>query len=534
MVSRHGSVVDHGADADLAKMGYKSDLPRSLSMLSVLGLSFAIMAVPFGLSTTLAITLVDGEAVTILWGWVLVSLISLSIAASLAEICAVYPTAGGVYYWSAMMSTKEWAPISSWVTGWLNLVGNWTVTLSIIFSGGQLILSAITLWQEDFLPTAWQTVLTFWAVLLVCFLVNVFGAKYLDLINKICIYWTAASVLIILVTLLSLANTKRSGAYVFSYYDASRSGWPDAWAFFVGLLQAAYTLTGYGLVASMCEEVQNPAREVPKAIFLSVAAAGITGLVYLIPLLFVMPEVQMLVDVKSGQPIALLFKTVTGSAAGGFGLLFLILGILFFAGTGALTASSRTTYAFARDGAIPGKKWFGATNEKLGIPLWGLVLSAVVDALLGLIYFGSTAAFNSFTGVATICLSCGYGLPILVSVLRGRKMVKHSTFSLGRYGYVINIICLVWICLAIVLFCMPVSLPVTASTMNYASVVFMGFATISVAWYFISGRKNFTGPPVRQDADPTIEGKDVSSAGDGEMGITSQISKSSGSPKVIT
>jgi hypothetical protein len=62
----------------------------------------------------------------------------------------------------------------------------------------------------------------------------------------------------------------------------------------------------------------------------------------------------------------------------------------------------------------------------------------------------------------------------------------------------------------------------------------MGFATISVAWYFISGRKNFTGPPVRQDADPTIEGKDVSSAGDGEMGITSQISKSSGSPKVIT
>jgi hypothetical protein len=42
--SRHGSVIDYGADADLAKMGYKSELPRSLSMLSVLGLSFAIMA----------------------------------------------------------------------------------------------------------------------------------------------------------------------------------------------------------------------------------------------------------------------------------------------------------------------------------------------------------------------------------------------------------------------------------------------------------------------------------------------------------
>lgn len=45
------------------------------------------------------ITLTDGQSVTILWGWVLVSLISLAIAASLAEICAVFPTAGGVYYW---------------------------------------------------------------------------------------------------------------------------------------------------------------------------------------------------------------------------------------------------------------------------------------------------------------------------------------------------------------------------------------------------------------------------------------------------
>lgn len=181
------------------------------------------LAVPFGLSTTLYITLTDGQSVTIIWGWVLVSLISLSIAASLAEICAVYPTAGGVYYWSAMMATKDWAPIASWITGWLNLVGNWTVTLSINFSGGQLILSAISLWREDFVATAWQTVLMFWAVMLVCFLVNAFGSRYLDLINKVCIYWTASSVVIILITLLVIAPSKRSGAFVFGHFDASES-----------------------------------------------------------------------------------------------------------------------------------------------------------------------------------------------------------------------------------------------------------------------------------------------------------------------
>ena len=79
------------------------------------------------------------------------------------------------------------------------------------------------------MPNAYQTVLMFWAVMLVCFLVNALGARYLDLINKVCIYWTGASVIIILVTLFSrthvLHHEYRSGAFVFSHYDASASGW---------------------------------------------------------------------------------------------------------------------------------------------------------------------------------------------------------------------------------------------------------------------------------------------------------------------
>ncbi|TID20291.1 amino acid permease-like protein [Venturia nashicola] len=502
---RRGS-VDVKADNALATMGYESELPRNLSMLSVLGMSFAIMAVPFGISTTMFISLTDGQSVTVLWGWVLVSLISLAIAASLAEICAVYPTAGGVYYWSAMLSTREWASTASWITGWLTLVGNWTVTLSICFSGGQLILSAISLWKEDFVANAYQTVLMFWAVILICFLVNVFGAKYLDLINKICIYWTAASVIIIMVTILAMADDKRSAEFVFAHYDASASGWPAGWAFFVGLLQAAYTLTGYGMVAAMCEEVQNPEREVPRAIVLSVAAAGVTGVIYLIPILFVLPDVSLLLSVANGQPIGLLFKTVTGSAAGGFGLLFLILGILFFAGVGALTAASRCTYAFARDGAIPGSSAFRKVNKKFDIPLNALILSVGVDCVLGCIYFGSTAAFNSFTGVATICLSTSYGIPIFISLLRGRRAVKNSPYSLGTFGFFINVLTILWICFSVIIFCMPVALPVTPSTMNYASVVFAGFAGISVLFYIIRGRKVFTGPPVPKDLDPDEAG----------------------------
>ncbi|KAG8932771.1 hypothetical protein FRC03_003310 [Tulasnella sp. 419] len=487
-----------GAEATLARMGYKQELPRSLSMMTVLGLSFAIMAVPFGLSTTMAIGLTDGGPVTVFWGWCIVSLISLSIAASLAEICSVFPTAGGVYYWSHLLSKPKYAPIASWITGWLGLVGNWTVTLSINFSFALLILSAISLWNEDFVATPWQTVLCFWAVMLVCMLINIFGNKWLDKLNTLCIWWTAASVVVILVSVLakSPSSAKRSGKFVFSEYDATASGWPSGWAFFVGLLQAAYTLTGYGMVAAMCEEVQNPEREVPRAMVLSVVAAAITGIVYLIPILFVLPEISDLLAAPLGQPIPVLFKTVIGSPGGGFGLLFLILGIALFAGVGALTAACRCTWAFSRDGGIPFSNIWSRVNHTYNIPIWALVLSTVVDCLLGLIYLGSSAAFNAFTGVATICLSVSYGIPILVSLIRGRKLVRNATYSLGKFGFIINIITVLWITFAIVLFTMPTAIPVTPTTMNYASVVFAGFTLISAIWYAVWGRTNYRGPHV--------------------------------------
>jgi amino acid transporter len=53
----------------------------------------------------------------------------------------------------------------------------------------------------------------------------------------------------------------------------------------------------------MCEEVQQPQREVPRAMVLSVAAAGVTGVIYLVPILFVLPDVGMLLRVANGQPI---------------------------------------------------------------------------------------------------------------------------------------------------------------------------------------------------------------------------------------
>jgi hypothetical protein len=95
-----------------------------------------------------------------------------------------------------MLSTPKYSAFSSYLTGWLGTVGNWTcvsaprdldlnelsliahsVTASITFGGSQLILAAATLYHDDYVPTAWQTVLVYWAALLGSLLINIFFNK---------------------------------------------------------------------------------------------------------------------------------------------------------------------------------------------------------------------------------------------------------------------------------------------------------------------------------------------------------------------
>jgi len=63
-----------------------------------------------------------GGPVSMTLGWLLVSALNGCVALSMAEICSAYPTSGGLYYWSAKLAGKEWAPFASWLTGWYVIV----------------------------------------------------------------------------------------------------------------------------------------------------------------------------------------------------------------------------------------------------------------------------------------------------------------------------------------------------------------------------------------------------------------------------
>jgi amino acid transporter len=168
----------------------------------------------------------------------------------------------------------------------------------------------------------------------------------------------------------------------------------------------------------------------------------LAGFVFMVPLVFVMPDQEYLVNLASGQPVPAIILSATGSPGGTFALLIPLLVLGIFCGVGCTTAASRCTWAFARDGAIPGSKWWKTVNPKLDVPLNAMMLSMAVQIILGLIYFGSAAAFNSFSGIGVICLTLSYASPIAMSLLNKRKLIAHGSFNMGALGLFCNIVAL--------------------------------------------------------------------------------------------
>lgn len=245
----------------------------------------------------------------------------------------------------------------------------------------------------------------------------------------------------IAVTVLVVAkNGRRSAAYAFGHFEP-HSGWPDGWSFCVGLLHAGYCTSTTGMVITMCEEVHQPATQVPKAIVGTVAANLVIGLVFLIPLCFVLPDLEMLANLANGQPIPTMIKSAVGPE-GGIALLVPILVLGLLCGVTCTTSASRCTWAFARDGAIPGSRWWRQVHPKLNVPFNAMMLSMVVQILLAIIYFGSSEALNAFLGVCIICLTAAYASPIAVNFATGRKAVRKARFNLGWFGVPANAIAL--------------------------------------------------------------------------------------------
>ncbi|EED20268.1 amino acid permease, putative [Talaromyces stipitatus ATCC 10500] len=485
-----------GQAEGLEKLGYVQELTRNRSLFTLLFQTLAIAAIPYGEGGPLMSAIYGGGPLSIFVGWIVVCILDECVALSLAELASRWPTSAGPYYWSFQIVPQRAKTVLSFINGWVWLIGNWTITLSVNFGFASLLSGTVSMYHPDWSANDWQLLLIFYAICLASFVICTFGNRFLPMIDTICAAWTAISILIIMIALSVKADLGRHDAsYSLGHYDTSLSGW-GGFTFFIGLLPAAYCFSAVGMISSMAEECSNAVVKVPQAISLCVPVGGIAGLFFIIPICVTLPPLEDIILAPAGQALPYIFQAVMGSPGGGLGLIFLVLAITLFCSISITVAASRTTYAFARDEALPMSKLWAQVHSGLGVPVWSLALVTVVQMLLGLINLGSSSAFTAFVSVGVVALAISYAIPIGASVFHKRQEVNKAKFNCGPVlGLVVNIIALLWIAFELVLFCMPTVLPVTAVSMNYAAVVFVGFMAIAAVWYGIYARKTYKGPP---------------------------------------
>lgn len=287
-------------------------------------------------------------------------------ATSSARLAALYPASGGTYVYGRERLGAFWG----YVAGWAFVVGKTASCAAMALTVGTYV------WPGQAHAVAVAAVVALTAV-------NYTGVQKSALLTRVIV----SVVLAVLAALVVVSLTSATG-------DTSRlSAGSDLT--FGGVLQAAallfFAFAGYARIATLGEEVRDPARTIPRAIPI---ALGITLAVYAAVSVSVLLVLGPDGLAEAGAPL-----TEAARAAGADRLVPLVRVGAALAALGSLLALilgvSRTTLAMARDGHLP--RALAAVHPKFKVPHRAeLLVGAVVATVAATADLRAAIGFSSF------------------------------------------------------------------------------------------------------------------------------------------
>jgi len=468
--------------AELGRLGYAQQLLRDMGGFGSFALSFSIISVLTGAVTLYGHGLRFGGPLVMTLGWPLVTVLTLAVAASLAQLASAYPTAGALYHWSAILGGRG----AGFFTAWLNTIGQFAITAGIDYGLAEFI-AALVGWGESR-----PRVLGIYAALLLSHgAMNHVGVRVVAALNHFSAWYHVAVGGVLVAALLALAP-KQEPSFLLRAFTSEApkvleghpwllSIGPLTYGFLVGLLQAGWTFTGYDASAHVTEETVDPRRNAPWGIFLSVAVSGIFGYALLLAVTVAIRDLPA--AAAAPNPFIHVVTTALGPRLGS-ALVWLVLGAMWFCGLASVTSNSRMLFAFARDGGLPASHLVARVSPRWRTPhvaVWISVAAALLVALWA-------DAYSAMVALSTIALYASYGVPIAVG-LRARatgRWVQRGPWDLGRMSPWVNLIALAWIAVLTVLFVLP---PNALAGRTFAGLVF----ALGIYWT-VWMRARFRGP----------------------------------------
>jgi amino acid transporter len=282
----------------------------------------------------------------------------------------------------------------------------------------------------------------------------------------------------------------------------------------LGFLLTMYTITGYDASAHVSEETHGADQSAPKGIWRSVFYSAVIGWLVLLAITFAIQRSKFGAISTSAYPALTIFTTALSSAAAKAVILISTVGQLF-CGMACVTSASRMTFAFSRDGAVPGHSLWRRLGKNR-TPTWAVLFVCVFAWLITVPgYFpnskGAPVAFLAVTSISVIGLYIAYTIPVFLRWRKGDAF-DPGPWTLGKKYRWNNLIATVWVSICVIIFCLPFT-PAgvffkhgfTWSAVNYAPLVTIGVMLAVTAWYLGWAHKTFKGPIRTIDLD-TVEG----------------------------
>ena len=508
----------------LARLGYKQELNRSWSGFSNFAISFSIISILAGCFTTFGQGFNNGGPIAISWGWPIVAGFILIIGFTMSELVSAYPTSGGIYWWAAKLG----GPAAGFFTGWLNLIGLVAVTASVAYGCATFIDLTVSTWSEGFAGnySLTRVFFIFIVILALASVLNIFSGHLMAIINNVSVWWHVVGAAVIVLILIFVPDYHQSFGYVFTerfnnsgYSDGSTST-ATYWLMVVpfGLLLTQYTITGFDASAHLSEETSAASSAAAKGIWQSIFYSAIGGWILLLAFLFAVPNgADGLPDNAGvgGGGVAYIFTSSLGTGLAGL-VLFISAAGQFFCTTACMTSASRMTFAFSRDGAIPGSHlWAKLSGAR--VPANAVILVAVVAALITLpalieVNIGTEeaplivpTAFYAVVSVAVIGLYLAFLIPIWLRWRIGDDFEVGAWNNGQKYKWM-NLVAVLEIAIISIYFVLPFvpqgspfSDDFSPKFVNYAPVLTLGALLVLWIWWQASAKHWFTGPRVTID-----------------------------------
>lgn len=400
-------------DSDtLALLGKKQVLKRRFGFWSLLG--FAICEL-ITWETVLALFsqgFSNGGPAGLVYGFIIAWSSTLSVYTVISELASLAPIAGGQYYWVYMLAPPRWKVFSSYIVGWLTSMA-WiaTVATETIFAGTILQGLIILDHENSYMPQNWHGTLMAWLVVAVAIFVNAVIPGALPRLEVFIIVFHIAGFIAIVSVLWVFATPKNSAHFVFAT-SLNEGGWStQGLSYCVGFLGNVATFVGADASVHLAEEVENAARNIPRAIITSMCVNGAVGFVMMITLLFCLGDVDTVLETATGYPFIQIFYDAVNDYAGATVMGAVVLALTWACATGIITTASRMVWSFARDRGTPFSSALSRVSGNKKIPVVALLAGTGFACLLTLIYIGSDTAFNDVISLTITGFYSSYFLP---------------------------------------------------------------------------------------------------------------------------